>query len=106
VSTRPAGLPHPWGVISCRKAALLTYNWKRGCTYAVGYIFGWLFLVLISLPYLVNNDLTAVPAKGVLPVYPGSPLPYPMPWRLVYVLQLPPAAAAAARPHCTAETAL
>jgi len=24
-STRPAGLPHPWGAMSCRKAAPLTY---------------------------------------------------------------------------------
>jgi len=25
VSTRPAGLPHPWGATSCREAAPLTY---------------------------------------------------------------------------------
>ena len=25
MSVRPSGLPHPWGAISCRKAAPLTY---------------------------------------------------------------------------------
>ena len=37
--------------------------------WAVGYVFGWLFLVLISLPYLVHAHLAAVPAKGDPRVY-------------------------------------
>ena len=37
VSTRPAGVSHPWGAISCRKAAPLTYTrHRRSALYQLG----------------------------------------------------------------------
>jgi hypothetical protein len=52
---------------------------------AVGYVFGWLFLVIISVPYLVTNDLTAVPANGA-PCAPRLPTKSTL-WRLLNLLR-------------------